>query len=362
MMIVEQYPTLTWGTDLYVEPNENGLIVTGLEPMTREELGGAPDVFRAYREAAASRRKGWDKLQASHIELANANDDEKLTQFVQHFGPVVVSSLRREDIPMPPDPDALSGFERSRSLRIAQQDWTELRNEQQMFRAALTLVAELERGKETNLQTVRDCIVTIFEKANQWPGQWHREQQLRMSGLGFDQQATWLFEEDSLRRLAQEGSMGVTPRPTLGERIAKKPIKPTLHRGDVIHAGHLVICELANAFPPRVYPWGETAIEGPHCDLSFGIRPVLYYMLRREYLSKSGVAVCLNSDCRELFEIERAEQHYCSAECSRRQRQRKYWEDQGKELRQKRRHKISKSGNVGQAVNKGEIKQPKARR
>lgn len=312
----------------------------------------APDVFRAYCSAAASRNKG-EKLQAPHIEFANANDDEKLTQFVQRFGPVVVSSLSLVEGRTGPSDD----FERNRAFRVAQQDWTELHSEQQMFRAALSLAAELGRGKEADPQAIRDCISTILKKAEHWPAQWQREQQLRESGLGYEQQPLWLFRADSLRRLSQLESTAVTPRLTLGSRLANKPVRPTLHRRDAIDAGHSVICELANAFPPRVYPWGRTAIEAPHWDLSFGVRPVLYFILRREYLSQSGADVCKNTDCLKWFVVERTGQQYCSAECSRKHRQRKYWQEQGKELRDERRRKISKSGKVGQSVNKGKIKQ-----
>jgi hypothetical protein len=104
-----------------------------------------------------------------------------------------------------------------------------------------------------------------------------------------------------------------------------------------IDAGHYSICELVNAFSSLVYPWGKTPIEAPHWDLTCGIRPVLYYILRREYLLKArSIGICRNTDCRQLFEIERFGQEFCSEECSRLLRQREYWKKRGKTLRKRR--------------------------
>ena len=106
-------------------------------------------------------------------------------------------------------------------------------------------------------------------------------------------------------------------------------------------AGHHGICERVNSFPAQVYTWGNIPTEGPHWDLAGGVRPVLYYILRREYLSATGIGVCRNTQCRELFEIERAGQEFCGDVCSRHQRQREYWTKRGRKLR-KHRLKITK--------------------
>src|SRR5205814_3356516 len=77
-------------------------------------------------------------------------------------------------------------------------------------------------------------------------------------------------------------------------------------------------------------------VEAPDTDLTCGIRPVLYYILRREYLQAGGIAICRNTECRELFEIERFGQEFCGDLCSRLHRQREYWKKSGKQLRQRR--------------------------
>lgn len=85
-------------------------------------------------------------------------------------------------------------------------------------------------------------------------------------------------------------------------------------------------------FRPTIYP----NLSEMHSSIRYGIRPLLYSLLRREFLYPRDVAICANSQCKEFFEIERAGQRFCSADCSLHQRQRDYWQDRGKKLREKR--------------------------
>ncbi|HEX9155285.1 MAG TPA: hypothetical protein VF819_06950 [Nitrospira sp.] len=106
-------------------------------------------------------------------------------------------------------------------------------------------------------------------------------------------------------------------------------------------SGHQGICALANAFRNEVTHFGNTRCEVPPMDaLLFGVRPVLYYLLRLEYLhtpKTGGVHKCVNEFCRRFFQLNREGQPFCSEECSRKQRQRIYWQTRGANLRRKRR-------------------------
>lgn len=42
-----------------------------------------------------------------------------------------------------------------------------------------------------------------------------------------------------------------------------------------------------------------------HSDIRVGIGPLLYSILRREFLQPCDVGVCANTQCRKLFEVER---------------------------------------------------------
>jgi hypothetical protein len=158
-----KYPPLTWGANIQVEKKGGDLLVSADPIFSDEQLAAARDVFGAYRSAI--RRFGGAKRHGKnspHIEFANATTDQSLAKFVRRFGPVVVSSLRYEDQPVyPTDPDDLRT---SRTVMFAQQDLIELRDEQQLYRTALTLVAELERSTQPDMNAIKNCISTIANR------------------------------------------------------------------------------------------------------------------------------------------------------------------------------------------------------
>ena len=333
------YPSFVWGKDICVNVRSDELEVSAVIPVLHEDRAAAPDALRAYRQAV---RLGAEKRQGKnspHIKFANADDDQKLISFVHKFGPVVVSSLRSEERPIPSK--GPFDFQASETVLIAHQNLAELREERHVYHAALILMAELQL-KKPNIQTIQDCIVEIVDRVHGWPKQWERERRLRENGLGYAPQPEWSFKEDNLRHLEMFSWQAL--RQSSGD-----PLRDAFMGMKPIDAGHYVLCELVNAFSPRVYPWGRAPVEAPPWDLTGGIRPVLYYILRREYLQAGGIGICRNTECRSLFEIERFGQEFCGDVCSRRQRQRDYWQKVGKKLRQ-RRAEISKSAGARQQV------------
>ena len=328
------YPNFVWAKDISVKVCDDELEVSGRVVIDEEEGRAAPDFLREYRQAIS--RYGGQKRQGKsspHIQFANAETDEELIKFVQRFGPIVVSSLRTEErsTPYVIDVPGVVHYEYSgdRTVLVARQVLAELRSERRAYRAALSLVSELQRNKYADTQTIAESVSEILTNISKWPEQWERERQLRASGQGYLSQPAWLFRQDNLEHLEQYeywASREKTDDP-LRELLVIDPIT----------AGHYSICELVNAFSSSVYPWGNTPIEAPDWDLTGGIRPVLYYILRREYLLKArSIDICRNTDCRQLFEIERFGQEFCSEECSRLQRQREYWKKRGKNLRKRR--------------------------
>lgn len=330
----QTYPAFVWAKDISVTVCGDELEVSGTLVMLEEEGRAAPDFLREYRQAIS--RYGGQKRQGKispHIQFANAETDEELIKFVRRFGPVVVSSSRTEERPTPHviDVPGVEHFEYSsnRTVLVAHQVLEELRRERRAYRVALSLVSELQREKYADTHRIAENVSEILQNISKWPDQWERERQLRASGQGYLSQPAWLFRQDNLEHLEQYeywASREKTDDP-LREALAIDPIA----------AGHYSICELVNAFSSSVYPWGNTPIEAPNWDLTGGIRPVLYYILRREYLLKArSIGICRNTDCRHLFEIERFGQEFCSDECSRLQRQRDYWKKRGKKLRKRR--------------------------
>jgi len=158
-------------------------------------------------------------------------------------------------------------------------------------------------------------IAAIAAGIRDWPRQWQREQSQRK------REPLWKLSAESLKRIEQlrfAHPHGLLP--------------PTVD-------GQIVICELLNAFRSTVFPNPFEL----HSSIKHGIRPLLYSILRREFLYPGDVAACANTKCRQFFAIERAGQRFCSAECSLQQRQRDYWNKSGKKLRAKRLKKRRKA-------------------
>jgi hypothetical protein len=323
-----EYPSFVWAKDIRVNVGTEELEVSGIIPVLQEDLDAAPDPLRAYRQAVS--RFGGPKRQGKnspHIEFANANNDQKLIRFVQQFGPLVVSSSHTEE--RESGSEGAFGFQISQTVLVAHQNLAELRSEHLAYRSALALVSELQRGKRTNIATIRGCVPEIVEHVKRWPQQWERERLLRASGQEYAPEPQWLFRQLNLEYLLQFRYQATCE--SSGDRLSD-----LLRGADPVRAGHKVICELVNAFNPLVYPWGNTPVEAPGLDLTGGIRPVLYYMLRREYLHAGGIGICRNTECRDLFEIERSGSEFCGDVCSRLQRQREYWRNRGKKMRKRR--------------------------
>mgnify|MGYP001468141631 CR=1 FL=1 len=329
------YPPFVWGKDIRVEAGPGELVVSALMPVLQEDYNASPDALRAYRRSV--RRFEGPKRQGKnspHIQFANADSDQKLVKFVQRFGPVVVSSLSTEEREIPPE--GPFGIETSQTTLIAHQNLAELRSERGAYQSALALVSELQPGKHPDIATLRRCVVEIVETVSEWPQQWERERLLRAGGQGYAGQPQWLFQQDNLEHL--ERYRHYVTRESSGD-----PLREALGMSPN-SASHYVICEIVNAFAPLVYPWGDAPVEAPSWDLTGGIRPLLYYILRREYLQAGGIGICRNTECRDLFEIERFGQEFCGDVCSRLQRQREYWQTRGKKMR-RRRIKIGELGN-----------------
>jgi hypothetical protein len=300
---------LTRGAGLDVKLVGSCLQIVGLLPLHTSTNDCACDVFQQYQTARKdfSIGKGRTGKDSPHIRFANADTDEKLVAFVKQFGPVVARSVYdnferpEKDLPEPRWPLRLT----------AEQEINELRSERLLYHFALKLVIELGQP-EANGSMIQNCIKEISDKVSDWPRQWEREQQLGQS------QIFWKISPESVERIQHLST--AHPDPFFSRRLD----------------GHIVICELLNAFRSVVFP----NLAEFHRSIRFGIRPLLYSILRREVLYPRDTGICANSQCREFFEIERAGQRFCCETCSIRQRQRDYWKKSGKKLRGKRLKKV----------------------
>jgi hypothetical protein len=236
------------------------------------------------------------------MQFANADSDEELIAFVRRFGPVVAKSVRL----IPPVDEELG---QQWPTITAVQDMQDLRNEQLIYRAALHLTMLSREGKrslDSNLS--QPLLREISEHIGDWVRQWERERSQRQT------EPDWRFDAKSLgliKNIADAGD-SFPPSSILDARI--------------------VICELLNTFRSKDFP-NPLAL---HSSIWYGIRPQLYSLLRRQFRFPRDFSICANTQCRDFFNIERAGQKFCSAECSQKQRQRDYWKKCGKKLRTER--------------------------
>jgi len=290
----------------------NGLEITAGLP---HYLSGdrACDLVRQYETAhknlSASKQRTGKGKDSPHIRFANANSDEELIDFVRNFGPVVCRSLKLLRSATPFGTRRSAGEVPEQRLMVARQDLLELRTEQRIYSAALGLLMELaKKPGHFDRDSAKERIARIADDIQDWPRQWNREKNER------GENPLWRVRGDSIRRIAA---------------LAKAVRDPILPRQ---FDARIVLCELVNVFPSLAFP---NPLE-MHSYIRFGIRPLLYSILRREFLNPRDVGVCANTQCRAFFEVERAGQRFCDEVCSRCQRQREYWQNQGKTVRKKR--------------------------
>jgi hypothetical protein len=299
MKNVEQHPGFQWGKSdgktgqFKVERAGEELRIRALFP-DYEQKDPPEDLIRGYE--LARKRRFVDKKNIAknspHVQFANADTDEKLIAFVSRFGPVIAKSTK------------VGHGERTLTLN-AVQDLNELRVEQVVYHAALSLIMELGR-KKFNPEVAAGLIAEIATNIKNWP------EQLNRGPEGAD--LLWKLSAASMKRISDLSAW----RPN-------SLLPPTVD-------ARIVISELLNVFPARVFP---NPLE-MHSAIWFGIRPLLYALLRREFLHGRETEVCANTFCRDCFEMDRAGQIFCSPDCSRQQRQRDYWQDRGNKLRKKR--------------------------
>jgi hypothetical protein len=313
------YGSSIWATEITVARQDDRLLISGQVPFSDLDLGSSQDLFLTYlknRESSDKRARN----ESAHLQFANARNDEDLIDFVSQFGPVAASDVTQLSAGQAPEG---LGF---REIVKAVQDINELNREQSIYRMCLRLLGQLSRGeRDSSLAVIRECTASIVPGVSEWLKDWNRECVSRTSkkqGPPF-----WRFLPENYESLLHFQVMAASEPCALGGY-------------DPFKAGHEVLCGVLNAFPTRIEYLMDRPVETlSDGSLLYGIRPLLYLILRHEYMTQIGMEVCANSACSRFFVVERLRQKFCDETCSRRFRQRQYWSDKGSQLRAQRRMK-----------------------
>lgn len=107
----------------------------------------------------------------------------------------------------------------------------------------------------------------------------------------------------------------------------------------VFWGGQRALCAILDDFPPRLFVEDGIVLEFPSSTF-FGIRPALYFMLRRYFQMGKALLVCERCGTSFFSDNARKRVRFCGADCSRRQRQSEYYfekvKKRKKELKKKR--------------------------
>jgi hypothetical protein len=338
---IAAYMPMTWALNISVHDwSSDTLFVMGKEPIANSELEPSRDAYFRYLSSVQSgiTQKG-KALSSPHLSFSNATGDEALIEFVKEFGPVAANSFSEDKV----DQTTLTGpsFEEMdwRTLVGATQELPTLRAERRTYAAALQLLAELRRGeKAISVPAIRQHISDIAEGVLPWAQQREAERKWRMvHGVS---PVAWHFDSNrcDFIQLLKRGVLEFQPpRQDGSSSTGSDRLDRSLVTTEPYRAGHLVLCTLINAFDTEVQFFADRPIETlPFGSLRFGVRPILYLILKHLYLGGVGVLVCGNDRCRRFFEPEKGRQRFCTAECSQHFRQRTYWKKSGSDLRKQR--------------------------
>ena len=302
MAIVERTLTIPrWASRISVERDGETLVVRGEDrktaPVPPEQLPRGEDFLQEYLQYS----KLWDEKRSGkrppHIQFANATDDDALIAFIEDFGPVQTHG-KLWHLP-------------DRSL-TAYQDMQGLRRDRLILSGATKLLVARDRSDASDV--LADGLGEICQGVCQ-PGP-----------------ATEIHKEPAFRE-----------RPWYGNEIlpfarwlaSHEDIRAEIRPAKLRTLGQIALSILLNCFPPQLHPVGDRMMELPVYD-SCGILPALYFMLRQDCLGRQAIAICTLPECGKFFAVERFGQRFCSADCSRLQRQRDYWQRRGKEARARR--------------------------
>lgn len=210
-----------------------------------------------------------------HIEFANAVSESELLEFVQKHGPLNGRMIAGELFPVAIHPRA---FKRV----TVEQPIQKLHEAQSAIASAARLIATLKSKKPVT-----------FEAAN------------RLCSL--------------VGKHIGVSDEGVPDVHKFG--LSKKTISLMTKREMSVAADYL--CEFLNRVQPKVASAGRNSVELPFYDEG-GILPILYYLLRQDFLSDvRTIGVC--ERCRRLFVVMRKGAQFCSPACSQLKRSLDYY-------------------------------------
>jgi hypothetical protein len=321
-----------------------------------------------------------------YVLFANCQDDDSLANFVRRYGPVAACE-HSVDYPLQPDiteswprfqrafldyrranPDQeisrtsrladrrVKGDAPPTAIKLAVQRLDELRNDREILAAMLDIVRivseELRDGQsngrrerhrsaltyEGRLELLVESTRTLVTGTARWVDQHSREQDW-LGHEGYNAQPGWKWSHSHQELIASLASQVQVESSLAIERddLFVDPFLPA----------QMLVSELLNAFP-QMFAWlGPHALEvEPPFALEFGVRPILYAMLRNDLKRGRQLRRCAWQECNDFFHVSRSDRLCCKDSCSKKLFSQKYHEETLKPRRDKaKRAKIKRRKN-----------------
>jgi hypothetical protein len=317
-----------WARRIAVEPivfrGRPFLKVTGTgvfhETIPKNENDSDVDLLGRFLDA----RRRRDVRSAPHIEFSNARTDDELVAFISRYGPI----WSEHTIPTPSkdaSDDELSPYEEETVTRL--QSLEQARRDQAVFSDLVRLVAALapEGSKKPRRAARNEKLEELLMGPEEGPllkALRHCASSLVSSGKSIGLKH-W---SGSASSLVSAGTVALS-RSEVTLRLARE--------------AHETICDYLNRNIFHLVPFFDSTAKVWRTALlpnvsSHGIRPALYLMLREDYARGRQLGICGRQKCASAFLVKRLGQRYCCDDCSRKQRQKDYYQRKGKFTRRKR--------------------------
>jgi hypothetical protein len=287
--------------------------------------------FDAFRSATRAESK-----RAPHLCFANATSFEEQLAFVREFGPILAHKAQGD-------------AENDRI--VAYQNIAILQAEQSLFSLVYELVRTSTILHEWSLKAfpARDKYVAAYSSgitledcdpsSEKYSVGLKRGAKLLDSAVErecrptIDQRAAFKHLRSLLAQFLEavaaypKMAFDIKPAFAWQELCTFVPLGSKLDHGDmltVVSEANDLLCRVFNRFPVGLCYGNGMAITVPEIGPT-GIRPILYYMLREDYLFSRPFRVCTLQGCSNYFVPVRRDTRYCSDECQNRAKQRRYY-------------------------------------
>ena len=329
-----------------VRQTDTDLVVSGkrwwFHPLKRDPYGDwVKDILSGVDEDR--KQSQIERSNAPHIVFASAFTLPEQVAFVRRFGPVLASEIHygEHDTVIAHQNLKVLNFEQQLFSRIF--DLTRLVNELNRF-SCDAFQGEKEYGErwviaEPGNYDIASIVKEVENRAKDFDA-FLKERKILTSGARdeLDQSRVLVSEIDELMNPSPEDHLEELYDPSSWRNLSSpfyaKDQMSLESSVDVFDLANELLCSVFNRFPVTLCYAAGMAHHLPEMNPS-GIRSVLYYMLRLEYLYQKEIRLCANPYCGWYFVPGRTNRDHCCDTCydndkSRRSRKKVKLAAQGK--------------------------------